>query len=107
MKKPVKMLTGCGHCLLLNAAAAGTALAAGWTSESGTWKYVNSNGSYAANEWKTSNGESYYLGSSGKMEQDGWKTIGDYKYCFDSDGRMRTGWYFEGNHDRGRQEILF
>ena len=35
MKKPVKMLTGCGLCLLLNAAAAGTALAAGWTSESG------------------------------------------------------------------------
>lgn len=30
MKKPEKMLTGWELCLLLNAAAAGTALAAGW-----------------------------------------------------------------------------
>lgn len=116
MKKPVKMLTGLGLCLLLNAAAAGTALAAGWTSESGTWKYVDNNGSYAANEWKTSNGESYYLGSDGEMETDAWI---DGTYYVNSQGAMvknawiqvtetggtkEPGWYYLGSSGKLEQD---
>ena len=59
MKKPVKMLTGCGLCLLLNAAAAGTALAAGWTSESG----CGPAGTLRAT--MTVDGRTYYFGENG------------------------------------------
>ncbi|ANU46433.1 hypothetical protein ADH76_23005 [Enterocloster clostridioformis] len=92
MKKPVKMLTGCGLCLLLNAAAAGIALAAGWTSESGTWKYVNSNGSYAANEWKTSKEESYYLGDEDEVPEEG-----DISPAYSSAGEDVKWFYFQTN----------
>ena len=108
MKKPEKMLTGWGLCLLLNAAAAGTALAAGWTSEYGTWKYVNSNGSYAANEWKTSKEESYYLGDEddGAMKT-GWRCLafdedevpeeGDISPAYSSAGEDVKWFYFQTN----------
>ena len=108
MKKPEKMLTGWGLCLLLNAAAAGTALAAGWTSEFGTWKYVNSNGSYAANEWKTSKEESYYLGDEddGAMKT-GWRCLafdedevpeeGDISPAYSSAGEDVKWFYFQTN----------
>ena len=58
-------------CAVLTAAAlmtlgsAATAFAGEWVAEGTEWRYLENNGTYAADSWETDNGVSYYIGSDG------------------------------------------
>ena len=73
-----------GICVLAFTALAvlamsGTALAAGWSMESGSWHYINYDGSYATDCFKRSGDNYFYLDSSGER----------LTYKFEKSGRLR------------------
>lgn len=81
---------------------------AGWVTEDGRLRYVDSKGNYVTNDWKTKDGKSYYLGSDGEVEKNTW--IANTYYVdgkgamvkntwIKSDGKdglKEEGWYFLG-----------
>lgn len=98
--------------LTLGTAETVWAAESGWTSDNGTWRYVDSSGSYVTNQWKTSGGASYYLGGDGSMAVSSWI---DGTYYVDEDGAMvknswiqvtesggtkEEGWYYMGSNGK-------
>ncbi len=92
------------YCGLLTASAimtltgAGTALAAEWVAEGTEWRYLENNGSFAADTWKTDNGISYYLGNDGYMLRNTLIEDGENYYYVRSSGAMLTNeWRYLDN----------
>lgn len=68
----------------------GSANAAGWQQVGGSWKYKNSDGSWATG-WLNVGGTWYYLDGNGIM-QTGWVQLGGVWYYLKDGGAMATGW---------------
>ncbi|MCF2711223.1 N-acetylmuramoyl-L-alanine amidase [Schaalia hyovaginalis] len=99
-----------------------------WILESDRWRWLNSDGSYAADTWASINGSTYYFGVDSIMHE-GWLALGsqwyyltpssgalargllrlaDGAYDLGTSGAMRTGWVKYSNgwryyDDSGRQ----
>lgn len=69
----------------------GTAAADGWRYIDGVWYYFEESG-YVATGWRWLNGKWYYMDQDGRM-QTGWLTLDDKRYYLDSTGAMAVGWY--------------
>ena len=92
------------YCGLLTASAimtlagAGTALAAEWVAEGTEWRYLENNGSFAADTWKTDNGISYYLGNDGYMLRNTLIEDGEnYYYVRSSVAMLTNEWRYLDN----------
>ncbi len=100
-------------------AMSGTALAAGWSMESGNWHYINYDGSYATDCFKRSGDNYFYLDSSGDMLYSTIVEEGQNFYYVNSAGAMvsnewreventdkysydepDTWWYYLGSNGR-------
>ena len=107
---------GLGLCISCLASAAVLAAQAGWVSENGAVRYVDSSGNYVKNAWRDSEGKRYYLDSNGEAAVNTWI---DNTYYVDSKGVMVSnawihdsgesglkaeGWYFLGKDGRAASE---
>ena len=100
-------------------AMSGTALAAGWSMESGSWHYINYDRSYATDCFKRSGDNYFYLDSSGDMLYSTIVEEGQNFYYVNSAGAMvsnewreventdkysydepDTWWYYLGSNGR-------
>ena len=84
----------------LTVTLSGTALAAGWVSVDGTWRYENSDGDYATSQWRKSGESSYYLDEDGYMATSQIVESGESLYYVGEDGAMLTdGWAYVTDED--------
>ena len=75
--------------LVMSAAAAATASAAGWSMENGSWVYLDSNGDKVYNEWRRGADNQWrYLDGYGQMALETWV---DDEYYVDANGIMAAG----------------
>ena len=87
MKK--KALAIAAAALMLTIGASVTSYASGWSSENGTWVYLENSGDRVRDTWKKgADGKWRYLDSNGYMATDCW--VDDYYYV-DSEGIMVSG----------------
>ena len=91
-------------CAVLTAAAlmtlgsAATAFAGEWVAEGTEWRYLENNGTYAADSWETDNGVSYYIGSDGYMLRNTLIEDNENYYYVRSSGAMLVNeWRFLEN----------
>ncbi len=72
-------------------AEAATGATGKWKKDSGGYRYVYSDGSYAKAQWLTVNKKKYYVKKTG-YRVTGWAKIDKKQYFFTADGVMKTGW---------------
>ena len=77
------------------------AATAGWVSEDGVWKYLESSGNYAYNTWKTSGDNSYYLDSTGVIATNQWI---DDTYYVNADGVMAKNSWIQLSEDTSQKK---
>lgn len=63
---------------------------AGWVSENGRWRYMDSQGNYVSNTWQTSGNDSFYLGGDGYMVTNQW--VDDTYYVNDQGAMVKNSW---------------
>lgn len=108
-------IAGLGCLLVFSAPQAVLAAQAGWVTEDGAVRYVDSNGNYVKNGWRDFQGRRHYLDSQGKAAVNTWV---EDTYYVDSEGEIVTnswlhqpdkagekaeGWYFLGKDGRAEK----
>ncbi len=75
----------------------GTMVKNTWKKVNGKWYFFEKDGAMAARKWVKTDGKWYYLGKSGAMAENRWVKYNDKWYCLGKSGAMRTGWILYKN----------
>ena len=70
MKKQTKLVATLSTAALLALGFSAVSMAAGWDNSTGSWRYLNNDGSEVVDEWKSANGNWFYLDDTGVMATD-------------------------------------
>ena len=111
MRKQTKIVAALSATALLALGASAVTFAAGWDNSTGTWQYLDNNGSAVTDVWRKSGDYWFYLDSDGNMATD--KLIekdSDYYYV-NAEGAMVTNQWvaldsdsYDTNSDDGEAE---
>ena len=74
------------------ATVAGPAGNVGWQNYNGTWKYMKTNGQYAANAWELINGKWYYFDGAGNMAANQWVQTDAWYYVGPNGDMLANQW---------------
>ncbi len=70
MKKQTKLVATLSTAALLALGFSAVSMAAGWDNSTGSWRYLNNDGSEVVDTWKSANGNWFYLDETGVMATD-------------------------------------
>lgn len=90
MRKQTKIVAALSATALLALGASAVSFAAGWDNSTGTWQYLDNNGSAVTDVWRKSGDYWFYLDSDGNMATDTLVEKDDDKYYVNADGAMVT-----------------
>ena len=111
MRKQTKIVAALSATALLALGASAVTFAAGWDNSTGTWQYLDNNGSAVTDVWRKSGDYWFYLDSDGNMATDTLVEKDDDKYYVNAEGAMVTNQWvaldsdsYDTNSDDGEAE---
>lgn len=111
MRKQTKIVAALSATALLALGASAVTFAAGWDNSTGTWQYLDNNGSAVTDVWRKSGDYWFYLDSDGNMATDTLVEKDSDKYYVNAEGAMVTNQWvaldsdsYDSNSDDGEAE---
>ena len=111
MRKQTKIVAALSATALLALGASAVTFAAGWDNSTGTWQYLDNNGSAVTDVWRKSGDYWFYLDSDGNMATDTLVEKDSDKYYVNAEGAMVTNQWvaldsdsYDTNSDDGEAE---
>lgn len=111
MRKQTKIVAALSATALLALGASAVTFAAGWDNSTGTWQYLDNNGSAVTDVWRKSGDYWFYLDADGNMATDTLVEKDDDKYYVNAEGAMVTNQWvaldsdsYDTNSDDGEAE---
>ncbi len=111
MRKQTKIVAALSATALLALGASAVTFAAGWDNSTGTWQYLDNNGSAVTDVWRKSGDYWFYLDSDGNMATDRLVEKDSDFYYVNAEGAMVTNQWvaldsdsYDSNSDDGEAE---
>lgn len=111
MRKQTKIVAALSATALLALGASAVTFAAGWDNSTGTWQYLDNNGSAVTDVWRKSGDYWFYLDSDGNMATDKLVEKDSDFYYVNAEGAMVTNQWvaldsdsYDSNSDDGEAE---
>lgn len=111
MRKQTKIVAALSATALLALGASAVTFAAGWDNSTGTWQYLDNNGSAVTDVWRKSGDYWFYLDSDGNMATDKLVEKDSDYYYVNAEGAMVTNQWvaldsdtYDTNSDDGEAE---
>lgn len=111
MRKQTKIVAALSATALLALGASAVTFAAGWDNSTGTWQYLDNNGSAVTDVWRKSGDYWFYLDSDGNMATDKLVEKDSDFYYVNAEGAMVTNQWvaldsdsYDTNSDDGEAE---